>query len=110
MYVLTCIAGRLNINKIHDLINCFNICGNYAYHFVPSKKLHFVHIMCLNNKIKNRPSNTPMFIVLAYCTGSMFRLIVKSSSGPYIYKISGSVFCIYGPEDDFKISRNMLPV
>ena len=37
-----------------------------------------------NNKIKHWPSNTPIFIVLAYYTGNMFRLIVKSSSGPYI--------------------------
>ena len=38
----------------------------------------------INNKIKNWPSNTPIFIVLAHYTGNMFRLIVKSSSGPYI--------------------------
>ena len=37
----------------------------------------------INNKIKNWPSNTPIFIVLAYYTGNMFRRIVKSSSGPY---------------------------
>ena len=37
----------------------------------------------INNKIKYWPSNIPIFIVLAYCTGNMFRLILKSSSGPY---------------------------
>ena len=28
----------------------------------------------INNKINNWPSNTPIFIVLAYYTGNMFRL------------------------------------
>jgi hypothetical protein len=30
------------------------------------------------------PSNTPTFIVLIYSISNMFRLIIKSSSGPYI--------------------------
>ena len=47
----------------------------------------------INNKIKYWPSNTPIFIVLAYCTGNMFRLIVKSSSGPDIQNTDPWILC-----------------
>jgi hypothetical protein len=39
-------------------------------------------------------SNTPIFIVLTYYTGNMFRLIKESSSGPYIQKYGSLVIVI----------------
>jgi hypothetical protein len=46
VYVLTHIAGRLNISNIQDLINCLKIRGNYAYRILYYEKpLHFIHIM-----------------------------------------------------------------
>jgi hypothetical protein len=49
----------------------------------------------INNNIKLLTSYTPIFIVLTYYTGNMFRLIIKSSSGPYI-QIQIFRYCVMG--------------
>jgi hypothetical protein len=42
-------------------------------------------------------SNTLILIVLTYYTGNMFRLIIESSSGPYIQiQILGYCNCVMG--------------
>jgi hypothetical protein len=41
------------------------------------------------------PSDTPIFIVLTYYMGNMFRLIIKSSSGRYI-QIQILGYCVMG--------------
>jgi hypothetical protein len=43
----------------------------------------------------NWPSNTPIFIVLMYYMGNMFRITIKSSSGPYI-QIQILGYCVIG--------------
>ena len=45
------------------------------------------------NKIKYWPSNTPIFIVIAYYTGNMFQLFLKSSSGPCIQNTDPWILC-----------------
>jgi hypothetical protein len=60
--------GRRNKNNIQDLIKCFKIRGNYAYHILYHKKtLHFIYIMSFLSNFQKE-----ILIIVLNCVNIFF--------------------------------------
>jgi hypothetical protein len=73
----------------------FGVCHSGV--FITSITIIIIIIIIIITTTGFCQSNTPIFIVLTYYTGNMFRLIIESSSGPYIQiQILGYCDCVMG--------------
>ena len=101
---LNTVSVSLKVASLVDIPFPKTYCSVISMLFVCRYWLNLLYVAfsCTLEKTVNKAYNTP--------SNLMYNTHICKCMGSHYTISKGSVFCIQGPEDDFTISRNMLPV